>query len=159
SKDTQKLSGSSLQSLFICRTKPPMMCKLVEGSGELITAELSTKAKDFIRRHIHSVWQLELLFLYRNSSRSMTVFEAARALYMEPPALQSGVNSLLNSGILVKEGDQSFKYAPSSGTLADAVDETARVYNEKRTAVINFIYASPMQSFSDAFKLKPDKDS
>lgn len=73
----------------------------------LATAEPLTKAKDSIRRHIHSVWQLEL---------------------------------------------------PTSFIQSETIEETARMYDERKTAIISFVYASPMRSFSDAFILKPQED-
>lgn len=103
------------------------------------------------------MWQLELLFLYKNTSRRMSVIEAGRLLYLEPQAIQSGIEAFVNSGILVRRDNQQFEYAPSP-SLSGAIDETAKMYSERRTAVINFIYASPMRSFADAFRLRPEEE-
>jgi hypothetical protein len=73
---------------------------------------------------------------------------------MEPRALADCMKSFFNAGILVSSGDDRFEYAPKPASLAESVDETAKMYNERRTAVINFIYAAPMRNFSDAFRLK-----
>jgi hypothetical protein len=55
-------------------------------------------------------------------------------------------------GILHIAGDQRYKYSPPI-ILSESIDETAKMYSERKIGVINFIYAAPMHSFSDAFKL------
>ncbi len=82
----------------------------------------------------------------------MNAAEASRALHMEQRAIEESMKALADVGILIGENDQHFRYSPLS-MFADSIDETAKMYNERRTAVINFIYAAPMRSFSDAFKL------
>lgn len=70
----------------------------------------------------------------------MTVAEVSRSLYMEQKILEACIESFVHSGILLKE-NQRFFYAPGSGTTT-AIEEIARLYGERRTAVINFIYAN-----------------
>ncbi|HEY9777597.1 MAG TPA: hypothetical protein V6C81_27785 [Planktothrix sp.] len=64
------------------------------------------------------------------------------------------MKSLADAGILVRDGEQRFKYAPKPASMTEAVEETAKMYNERRTAVINFIYAAPMRNISDSFSPK-----
>ncbi len=90
--------------------------------------------------------------MFKNSSRPMTVAEATRFLHMEHRAIEESVKDFANANIMVVDKEGACRYSPS-GTLADSIDETAKMYNERRTAVINFIYAGPMRSFSDAFRL------
>ncbi|HEY9713235.1 MAG TPA: hypothetical protein V6C72_07180 [Chroococcales cyanobacterium] len=88
----------------------------------------------------------------------MDANQACRAMHMELPALEECLDSLVESGILVKDSDNRFRYAPKNGALADSIDESARMYGERRPAVINFIYSAPMRNFSDSFKLRWDKE-
>ncbi len=87
----------------------------------------------------------------------MTIDEAGRSLYLEPRAIESGIQSLVAAGILKKIDDNLYQYDPTP-FLSVAIDETAKMYSERRTAVINFIYASPMRTFADAFRLKPEEE-
>ncbi len=132
------------------------MCLCREGRV-IVTSELSNRTKDFLRRHIRSIWQLELLLLFKSNPRSLTVAEASRILCITPRATESGIKALVGSGILIQETSHNFKYA-ATGMVSQSVDEIERMYKEKRTAVINFIYASPVQSLSDAFKLRQNEE-
>lgn len=113
------------------------------------TSELSKKAQDFIRLHIQTVWQLELLLLFKRNHYPLTVREASRCLYMTPLVIEPGLTHFVNAGILQKSGTEQFAYAPS-GAVADAIDETARLYKERRTTVVNFIYSLPVPGRCDA---------
>ncbi len=114
-------------------------------------AEFSVLAKRFIERHVSSVWQLDLLLLVKNSGRAVTLPEVSRSLYIEPRVLEPVVKRFLESGILQSK-DEAFVYEPNSESLRTAIDETERMYRERRTALINLIYAPPLQHFADAFK-------
>lgn len=88
----------------------------------------------------------------------MSVAEVSRSLYMEQRMLDSCINAFVSAGILVRESNQQYSYMPNTAAAAAAIDEIARLYSERRTGVINFIYASPMDSFSDAFKLTKENE-
>ncbi|SRR5579883_1689531 len=121
------------------------------------TNELPSRARSFIRCHIQSVWQLELLLFAKNNGSKLTIEETSRALYTEQNVIAAGVDSFVNAGLFYRDSDQKFAYAPNS-KFAGTVAELATLYNERRTAVIQFIYASPMKSFSDAFSIKPEAE-
>ncbi|MBY0551422.1 MAG: hypothetical protein K2W95_29345 [Candidatus Obscuribacterales bacterium] len=70
----------------------------------------------------------------------MTVAEVSRLLYMEQKILEACIESFVHTGILLKE-NQRFLYAPGPNATT-AIEEIARLYGERRTAVINFIYAN-----------------
>ncbi len=107
------------------------------------TVELSVNAKEFIRRHIHAVWQLELLLLFKNSAGAMSVVEASRNLYMDPKSIEKCIHSYVSSGILIQTNSEQFNYSPVA-SLIDAIEDTARTYSYRKTSVINFIYSSPI---------------
>lgn len=122
-----------------------------------ITSELSNSTREFLRRHIKSIWQLELLLLFKCNTRSLSVEETSRILCTTPRAASAGIKALMGSGILVQESPSKYKYV-ATGSASQAVDEIERMYKERRTAVINLIYASPMQSLSDAFNLRQKEE-
>lgn len=86
----------------------------------------------------------------------MTSAEASRSLHMEHRAVEESIKDFANSNIMVIDQEGGCRYSPP-GALSDSIDETAKMYNERRTAVINFIYAGPMRSFSDAFRLSGEE--
>lgn len=119
--------------------------------------QLSTRAKNFVRRHIRSVWQLELLLYFRNNQRTLSIEQVSSALYMDPKAIEQWSKALSAEGILAKDGNNNFKYGPVSNSDADTIEELAKLYQTRATAVVNFIYSSPVRSYSDAGKkLNPD---
>lgn len=121
--------------------------------------DFSPQIKDFIRAHVRSVWQLELLLFVRNIQRPVTAAEAASALYLKADAIGNALTLYAKRGILQSDGKTppTFLYCPSP-SLDDQIDQTARAYSERRFAIINLIFSSPAQSFSDAFKLSEDAE-
>ena len=114
----------------------------------------------FVAEHIHSVEQLEVLLLLRNSgAREWTAPEVSRALSSHPHSVETRMLDLRARGLVEsREGDHefSFRYAPGAGT-GELVDELARAYAERRTSVINLIFSKPIDSvrtLADAFRLR-----
>lgn len=134
------------------KNSPFVMVSVVHGGPN--TADISIKAREFIRQHIGSVWQLELLLLFKRSGNSMDVLEASRALRMESRALEEYIKFLAAAGILVRDDNQHYAYAPQFTALSEAIDEAEKMYSERRVAVVDFIYASPRRNFSDALKFR-----
>ncbi len=89
---------------------------------------------------------------FRYSNRGMTLSDAAKARYIDAQALEPVVKSFVNAKILDEE-NKLLLYNKSC-VQAEVIDEIARVYRERPHAVVNFIYSSPMRSFSDAFSLR-----
>ena len=107
---------------------------------------------------MRSVWQLEMLLFFKATDNSMSALEVSRAMHLEQRHLENYIKSLTCAGILLLLPDQRYLYCPRSCKLSDAIDDTARSYSEKRTAVINFIYSMPVPSFSDAVSFTSDKE-
>lgn len=120
-------------------------------------AEFSAQVKSFMKEHIASVWQLELLLYFRNRGQPASVRDANSALYLEERAVQTCIDSFVAARILKPDETGMYFYGPSSA-LAKTIDEVAYLYATRRTTVINFIYSSPIQSFSDAFRIRKDKE-
>lgn len=76
---------------------------------------------------------------------------------MELKAIELGIHEFRNAKILTESADKQYTYVASGNNLL-AIDEIEQVYNKHRHAVITLIYASPAQSFSDAFRLREEED-
>lgn len=126
----------------------------------MISVDFSPQIKDFIKSHVKSVWQLEVLLFVRDINRPVTVSEVAAALYLRPEAINTALAAFAKHGILTCDGKMppSYRYAPNASELVDQIEQTAKAYAERRFAVINLIFRSPVQSFSDAFKITEDSE-
>jgi hypothetical protein len=118
----------------------------------------------FIAQHIHSVEQLEVLVMLKNSGdREWTAAEVSRALSSHPLSVESRMLDLRSRGFVVSREDGRdfvFRYAPSDA-LDLMVDELARAYAERRTSVINLIFSKPLDSvrtLADAFRLRKKEE-
>jgi hypothetical protein len=69
------------------------------------------------------------------------VTEASRSLYMEPAVIAMAVQSFVRANILLEDGNGRYRFAPPPGTVSEALDSTATMFNERRTTVIDLIYA------------------
>jgi hypothetical protein len=67
----------------------------------------------FVRRHIKSVWTLDLLFMMRRSgSRSWTLDELARELRGNRNLVQDVLSTLSRAGLLAPEARSAFAIRP-----------------------------------------------
>lgn len=124
-------------------------------------ADLPQQVRAFVADHINSVEQLEvLLLLARDGSRAWTVEEVASELVTTPHSVAIRLDDLRQHRLLVTE-DEAYRYEPSSSEARAAVNELAAIYPKRRVSVINLIFSTPddrLRSFSDAFRLRRDKD-
>ena len=77
---------------------------------------------------------------------------------MSSDSLISALSEFEKDGLIQHSNSdpKGYVYAPSSNALRDAVDQTAKLYSERRVAVINLIFSTPLKSLSDAFKLRQE---
>jgi predicted transcriptional regulator of viral defense system len=110
----------------------------------------------FVRAHIHSVEQLEvLLHLRAQAARAFTADELARELRIHAASAQDRLEDLKGRGLLASPEGGAYRYQPPPA-LAGDVDALARTYAERRVSVINLIFSKPSEgisTFADAFKL------
>ena len=124
--------------------------------------DLPPEVTRFLRAHIDSVGQLELLLLLHASPQ--TDFSARQIndrLRSNVATVEGRLAALQARGLVTMQPgpEPIFRYAPKSDALRNAVDQLARVNRDFRGRVIDFIYApEKMRSFSDAFRLKEEKE-
>lgn len=77
-------------------------------------------------------------------------------MYMSGDILQGFLDNYVRQGILQTVDSDTKRYIclPETASLREAIEETVRVYSDKRQAIISLIFSTPMEHFSDAFRLK-----
>ena len=127
----------------------------------MVKIEFPSKVSQSLQKYINSVWHLELMLFLESNTKPMTSREIANTLYLSPDAIENALSKFEKNGILksIDNGAKSYIYGPKDSDLDDAIKQTARAYAERRVAIINQIFASPLQSFSDAFRLSEEKEN
>lgn len=121
------------------------------------------EVRRLIIEHINSVEQLEVLLLLSGSpERGWDAEAVSKALYTQPEAAAMRLADLRVRGLLslVEGSERLYRYHPSTPELDRLVSSLARVYRERRVAVITLIYSKPLdqvQAFADAFRLRKEK--
>lgn len=115
---------------------------------ENTAAELTPAAQQFLRDHIQSVWQLELILFLRDKSSSLSIAEIATQLYSNPRMIESAISSFVKIGILKERDSQpvAFTYEPDSLEMINAIEQASAAYSNKRLSVINFIFSKDESS-------------
>ena len=116
---------------------------------------------DFIRQHIHSVLQLELLLWLREQAGRWTPQQIAAELRITDQSAQFRLRDLALRGLVAEDtATSTFSYAPTTLELAKSVDALAACYATTRYSVINLIFSVPgdsARSLADAFRLRKKK--
>lgn len=116
----------------------------------------------FIREHLSSVAQLEILLLLHGSQpEPFTIDAVAEALRIDPTWAASEIQGLRVRGLFEEIGQQTFCYSPANARLEQAVDGLAKAFATHRVSVITMIFSTPSDKvggFADAFKLRSDDD-
>ncbi len=135
----------------------------VNGGIELEDKEVSEEVGRFLAAHISSVAQLEtLLLLQMNPGRKWSAEELAHELRIESVGAEKQLGMLVRSGLLRKDEEGRFGYAPANAELHRAVVALAQSYLVRRVTIIAMIFANPsenLRAFSDAFRLRKDSDA
>ena len=116
----------------------------------------------FIKAHIHSVLQLEVLLLMRERAGDWTPDAVSRELRITPQSAALRLDDLRLRGLLAPGVDLgSFRYAPSTPELVLLTDALAELYAAARYTVINLIFSEPGDSalrLAEAFRLRRKGD-
>ncbi|MCC6977787.1 MAG: hypothetical protein IT343_05665 [Candidatus Melainabacteria bacterium] len=113
-----------------------------------LISEISYEVRTFIKDHVFSVWQLELIMHMRDRNHALTCDEIAKLLYSTPSAIESTLRRFTELGVLRLsiESADSFIYAPSTTELSQVIDLTAQAYSARRIDVINLIFSTPQKA-------------
>jgi hypothetical protein len=112
----------------------------------------------FIATSISSVWALELLLLLkREPTRAWHPEGLIRELRSSPVVIDEALKKLQNAGLVMHDGEATYRYQAASARLHELVSELEKAYATTPMTVIKAIVAPPsdkLRAFSDAFKLK-----
>jgi hypothetical protein len=121
---------------------------------------LSNDAREFLRAHIQSLEQLEILAILRSDpEREWTAAAIYERILSSERSIAGRLSQFVDSG-LVSTSDSSppaFRYAPRDPVLDRGAEATLQAYRDRRVLVIETIFrpeSDPAQSFSDAFRFK-----
>lgn len=124
-----------------------------------MSENIPQEVKEFLRKHINSVGQLEILFLlYKNPERDWSPKELSLELRTNQSLAERQLQELSRSSLVLID-DQGRGRCCTEQEQVDLVGRLVAFYNLRRAVVIEFIYSQPLEhirSFADAFKIKKD---
>ena len=116
----------------------------------------------FIRKHIDSVEQLEmLLLLKRRADRDWTAAQVSRELSSHPDSATARLSEFCSKGLVIEKRSAesiSYQYRPIPG-LDSTLAQVAQAYGMYPVRLINLIFSKPIdriRTFSDAFKFRKE---
>jgi hypothetical protein len=121
---------------------------------------LPADIRSFLRDHIRSLEQLEILILLqRNGERWWSAAKVAEELRTSAASTASRLEEMASRNLLdVRIAEQLvYRYAPVSPALEAAARETVRLYKEKPVTVTAAIYSQAVdeiRAFADAFRIR-----
>lgn len=124
-----------------------------------MTDSIPAHVHQFLRDHVKSIAQLELLILMQGDpQRSWTADAAAKQLYIPESFARQLLDNLRVAGVVSGTGDPpQYQYAPQAPHLGPLVEDLVRVYRERPVTTVNAIYSGPtenLQTFADAFRIR-----
>jgi hypothetical protein len=133
--------------------------------------ELSQEAQAFLRDHVQSYEELEVLLLCaRHPETGWTVDEITERLNLPSASLEEALENLHARRILDRrdeEGRRVFRYSPASAAEGRTIESLAQAYEGDRLEIMRLMNAnavervrnSAIRAFADAFLLrKNEKD-
>ena len=122
--------------------------------------EISREVDQFIRDHINSVEQLEvLLLLAENPQQQWSAAEVAQKLYRQPESIGTHLQSLQSAGLVVTCSGAPGRYCYNTtlGAIDLTIKALERAYHERKDTVIRLIFSrppDPARSFAAAFRFR-----
>jgi hypothetical protein len=121
--------------------------------------QISPDVREFVRREIKSVFQLEvLLLLHRTRERAWTVMEISQELGIDPEIAETQVVRLEELRLLETEQSTpiSYVYGPRDHDDEIIIEKLAVSYAKQRVGILSLILSdsnSRIRRFAEAFRL------
>jgi hypothetical protein len=111
-----------------------------------------------LSEHVRSVWSLELLVLLRREpDRWWRADELVRELRSSKGVVAGNLVRFESGGLVVREDDGRYRFAPAALVLQDFCDRLAQAYETHPVSVIKLIASQGrLQGLADAFKFRGD---
>jgi hypothetical protein len=130
--------------------------------GIAMADDFSAEVKQFIDQNIESLPQLEALLLMRQDPKRLwSAQDISKSLYIPIDSARSLLADMTRRGFAAMEPseDARYSYHVGSPALDELIGKMATVYQERRVAVVSWIYSKPLnkvQTFADAFRLRKE---
>jgi hypothetical protein len=125
-----------------------------------VSSRLSPDVRTLIRRHVHSVGELELLMLlHAERDRSWSVAEICDALACPPSWAAAKLDGMSDAG-LVQAAGTTWRFAPATSELEHTTAALQEAYRLHSRDVVRFVFAAPgrdLKEFSDAFRVRREE--
>lgn len=123
---------------------------------------LSPAVKQFLREHIQSVQQIEILALIHGAQgRDWTARALDQTLRSSEQSIARRLAEFTRGGLLMESGEaeKTYRYQPRDSALETAAAEAVQAYRVRPVLVIEAIFKpdDPAQSFADAFRICPSR--
>lgn len=129
-----------------------------------MSAEQITEAMEqFLREHISSLPELELLLLLEKRTRpDWSAAEVAAELRIDPQWTERKLDELHARGLVTCQSGppERYRFNPGASEQAAIVSQLAQCYERRRVSIITLIYSKPkdhLRNFADAFRLRERK--
>lgn len=127
--------------------------------------KIAPDIRSFLRKHIRTVEQLEILLLLRQEKhREWTAPEVFAKVRSSEQSVALRLAQFAEDGLLVTNNTVpvTYRYAPRSPSLDDVIARTGEAFQTRRVQVLETIFGGdeqtiidPVQSFADAFRIRP----
>jgi hypothetical protein len=123
---------------------------------------ISSEARAFLAKYIDSAELLDILMLlYREPEGIWTAEVVSNRVFTVPQAAEKRLEELQARGLAKTNPDHpgAFRLAVDDPKVAKGMTELRQAYETSRADVIGLVFsikADPLQSFSNAFKLRGD---
>jgi hypothetical protein len=126
----------------------------------LVSSRLSPLVRTLIRRHVHSVGELELLvMLHAERDRGWSVAAICEALGCPKSWAVAQLAAMARAGLLERT-DGKWHFSPESAELEQATAALQEAYRLQSRDVVRFVFSTPgrdLQEFSDAFRVRREE--
>ena len=130
---------------------------------------LSAQVRAFLRDHIESYEQLEILFILRGQPGAhWSVQQLAERLQLPPDTIEDALQGLARAGGINERArpEEAVRYFPRTAEQAATIDSLATAYQVNPLAVIKLMSANAIErvrtaaihTFADAFVIGRKKD-
>lgn len=125
-----------------------------------MSSRLSPLVRTLIRRHVHSVGELELLvMLHAERDRAWRVEEICEALGCPSTWAVAQLEAMARAGLLERT-DGNWRFSPVTAELEQASAALQEAYRLQSRDVVRFVFSTPgreLQEFSDAFRVRREE--
>jgi hypothetical protein len=125
---------------------------------------IPAEVKEFLRTHIDSLDQLNVLLLLYSEERTWSVKDVAQALKVTPTIAEASLQHLFARALVATRFPVSlgYRFAPSSEAVRASVVSLARVRTEQALALTNLmneqaidrLRRAVLRAFADGFRLR-----